>query len=376
MPDDNMRDKPAFAPQGFDSVDTVIHEQNQEEQQRPLRAVPKFGGNLDPQTLPTHILHQPEIEERQRSREERRDDERQAPPPPPARREPPPPARYSRRAEEYSQDESLPQNRGKVIVVFGCRGGAGATMLAVNTASQLARQGRSVCLVDLDLQLGDVFVALDLEANTSISSLAREAGNLDTAALKRRLVRHDSGMYCLSQTGRLDDVDEDLHERIPGLIDMLREHFDYVIIDGVRDFGDHALAAMDQADKIALILTQDVQAVRRAARVAQLFRRLNYPEKKIHLILNRHTSKSAVDEREIERVLSLPVTATIRNDYQRMQKALDEGSLLHDVARGTGVARDVEKVARSLLTEPTRRQVDPGDSEEKTGFFSRIFGRR
>src|SRR4030095_9454426 len=188
------------------------------------------------------------------------------------------------------------------------RGGSAPTMPSANPASQLARRGRAVCLVDLDLQLGDVFVALDLEANTSISSLAREAGNLDTAALRRRLVRHDSGMYCLSQTGRLDDVDEDLSERIPGLIDMLREHFDYVILDGVRDFGDHALAAMDMADKIALVLTQDVQAVRRAARVAQLSRRLNYPEKKIHVILNRHTSKSHVDEREVERVLNMPVT--------------------------------------------------------------------
>jgi Flp pilus assembly CpaE family ATPase len=370
MPDDNMRDKPAFAG-NFDSVDTVIHDGNQAPPeggpQRPLRSVPKFGGNLDPQTLPTHILHQPEVEERQR--------ERMRAEPPPEPRRPPPPARYSRQSE-YSYDEPAPQHRGKVIVFFGCRGGAGATMLAVNTASQLARSGRAVCLVDLDLQLGDVFVALDLEASTSISALAREAGDLDTAALKRRLVRHDSGMYCLSQTGRLDDVDEDLSERIPGLIEMLRDHFDYVIIDGVRDFGDHALAAMDMADKIGLILTQDVQAVRRAARVAQLFRRLNYPEKKIHVILNRHTSKSAVDEREIERVLSMPVTATIRNDYQRMQKALDEGSLLHDVARGTGVARDVERVARSLLGDPTRRSIDPGDSEEKTGFFARIFGRR
>jgi pilus assembly protein CpaE len=372
MPDDNMRDKSALAPnEAWDSVDTVIHDGNQRppEPQKPLRAVPKFGGDLDPRTPATHILTQTPFPERERERE------REAPPSRPERREPPPPARYSR-ASEYSADEPVPQHRGKVIVVFGCRGGAGATMLAVNSASNLARQGRSVCLVDLDLQLGDVFVALDLEANTSLSSLAREVGNLDTSALKRRLVRHDSGMYCLSQTGRLDDIDEGLSERIPGLIDMLREHFDYVIIDGVRDFGDHALAALDAADKIALVLTQDVQAVRRAARVAQLFRRLNFPEKKIHVILNRHTSKSPVDDREIERVLSMPVTATIRNDYQRMQKALDEGSLLHDVARGTGVARDVERVAKSLLGDPTRRVVDPGDSDEKTGFFTRLFGRR
>jgi len=250
-------------------------------------------------------------------------------------------------------------------------------MLAVNVGAGLARAGKSVCVVDFDLQLGDVFVALDLEASTSISGLARDAGNLDTAALRRRMVRHDSGLYCLSQTGRLDDVDPDLSERMPALLEMLQEHFDYVIIDGVRDFGDHALAALDAADKIALVLTQDVQAVRRAARVSQVFRRLGYPDKKIHLVLNRHTGKAHVDEHEIERVLAMPVSATIRNDYPRMQKALDEGSLLHDVARGTGVARDVERAARSLLVDPQRRQRDPEDDlDEKPGFFARLFGRR
>jgi pilus assembly protein CpaE len=245
-------------------------------------------------------------------------------------------------------------------------------MLAVNAAAQLAQKGSSVCLVDLDLQLGDVFVALDLEANTSISALAREAGNLDAAALKRRMVRHDCGVYCLSQTGRLDDVDPELAEKMPALLSMLQAHFDYVVVDGVRDFGDHALAAMDAADTIALVLTQDVQAVRRAARVAQLFRRLGYPDKKVHVVLNRHSPRAHVDEGEIERVLDLPVSACIRNDYPRMHKALDEGSLLMDVARGSGVARDVERTARSLLAEPQRRERDP---DEKPGFFARLFAR-
>jgi pilus assembly protein CpaE len=353
MPDD-MRDKFAKASQdpGWDSVDTVIHDHGgpRHEPQAPLRVVQSFGGGLEPQT---NILVQPQAMEA-------------AP-----RREPPPPARYSR-VSEHSYDLPAPSARGKIIVVFGCRGGAGATMLAVNAGAHLARSGKSVCVVDLDLQLGDVFVALDLEPNTSLSALAREAGNLDAAGLKRRLVRHESGLFCLSQTGRLDDVDPELAEHMPSLLEMLKEHFDYVIIDGVRDFGDHALAALDVADKIALVLTQDVQAVRRAARVAQIFRRLGYPDKKVHVILNRHTGKAHVDEGEVERVLGMPVSATIRNDYPRMQKALDEGSLLHDVARGSGVARDVEKVSRSLLSEPQRREPDP---EERIGFFARLFGR-
>src|SRR5262245_11173125 len=195
-----MRNKPVQAPQspGWESVDeTMIHEgrgasepdmdTREPTPPPPLRVLPKFGGNLDPQTLPTHILQLPVEEQRQ-------------PEPAPAYRAPARPAPRPAPEPRYEEPAYETAPRGKVIVVFGCRGGAGATMLAVNVGAQLVRTGRSVCVLDLDLQLGDVFVALDLEANTSISAVAREAKTLDAAALRRRLVRHDSGLYCLSQT--------------------------------------------------------------------------------------------------------------------------------------------------------------------------------
>jgi pilus assembly protein CpaE len=344
----------------WDSVDTVIRDEGPAPQpaRQSLRVV-SFSNGIEPATIPTGAI---QVED---SRDISQDE--------------PAPAAHAASAQRFAQSASFevpaPVNRGKIICVFGCRGGSGATMLAVNVASALSKGGKSVVVVDLDLQLGDVFVALDLDAPTSLAALSREVKQLDGAGLRRRLVRHDSGVYALSQTGRLDDIDDNLAERLPGLLGSLAEHFDYVVVDGVRDFGDCALAALDAADKIAMVVTQDVQAVRRASRVAQLFRRLNYADRKIHLVLNRHTSKATVDEKEIERVIGLPVTATVRNDYLRLRKALDEGSLLHDTARGSGVHRDVELVARTLLSDPTSRSAEASHDDEP-GFFARLFGRR
>ncbi len=263
--------------------------------------------------------------------------------------------------------------QGKILVFFGCRGGAGATTLSVNAASSLVRTGSSVCLLDLDLQLGDVFVALDLEANTSISALAREAGLIDGAALRRRLQRHDSGIYALSQTGRLDDVDPELADRMPALLASLCDHFDYVLVDGVRDFSDHALAVLDMADKIALVVTQDVPAIRRAGRVTHLFRKLGYSEHKIQLVVNRHLPKAALDETEIERALGLPIAGRVRNDYARMRMAMDDGALLHDVARNSGIAEDVDLLGRVLSSDDSVRAAH---DDVRSGLLSRFFAGR
>jgi len=49
-----------------------------------------------------------------------------------------------------------------VICVLGLKGGAGKTLTAVNLAVSLAQAGKSVALMDLDLQFGDVALAMGL----------------------------------------------------------------------------------------------------------------------------------------------------------------------------------------------------------------------
>ena len=261
--------------------------------------------------------------------------------------------------------EVLPHSQGKVIVIFGCRGGAGATSLAINTASALVRRGKSVCVVDIDMQLGDVFIALDLKPETSIAALAREASTIDAAALKRRLARHDSGIYALTQIGHIDDVSPELVERIPALVSTLTDHFDYVIVDGVRDFGDYALSVLDMADEVAMILEQDVSSVRRAARAITLFRRLGYSDAKLKIILNRCSRRAQVSTAEIARALRLDIAATVRNDFKRTRAASNDGALIADIAPQSGLNKDLEKLATVLggaearvdaLTSPVKKQ--------------------
>jgi pilus assembly protein CpaE len=254
-----------------------------------------------------------------------------------------------------------------VIVVFGCRGGAGATTLAVTLASALAQRGKETCLVDLDILLGDVLVALDMEPKTSVTALAREAITMDGAALRRRMLHHDAGFYAVAQCGRMDDVDAELAERVPTLLDALARQFDAVVIDGLRDFGDHALAALDAADEIALVFTQDVAGVRRAARVVEVCRKLGYADGKLRLVLNRHNSRARVSLAEVERAIGLPIFGHVANDYRATQAAQDTGTVLHVARRGSRVVADVNRLAVAFVPDAPKPQ-------RRRGFFARLFG--
>jgi pilus assembly protein CpaE len=258
--------------------------------------------------------------------------------------------------------------RGRILAVFGCRGGSGATTLAVNMAGLMARAGKEVCLVDLDLQLGDVFMALDLTPTVSLSSIARDAASLDGAALKRRLQRHASGVYVLAQTGKLDEVAPDLGERLPQLLQTLAQHFDAVIVDGLRDFGEHALAALDAADDVMLLFTQDVAGIQRVQRVVELCTRLGYPQTKLRPVLNRYSARSRFKTPEIERALGTQLAAQLRNDFKATQRAQDSGELLADCAPRAAVHKDVSALVDRLLAEEM--------PAARAGLFSRFLGKK
>ena len=68
---------------------------------------------------------------------------------------------------------------GAMTTVLGPKGGTGKTITSSNLAVALALEGKSAVLVDLDLQFGDVGLALGLEPSWTIYDLAVAGGSLD-----------------------------------------------------------------------------------------------------------------------------------------------------------------------------------------------------
>src|SRR5437899_2634297 len=80
-----------------------------------------------------------------------------------------------------------------MIAVLGLKGGCGKTLTAVNLAAALADAGHRVTIVDLDLQFGDVGLALGLSPERTMYDLASSGGSLDAQKLEDFLVEHSSG---------------------------------------------------------------------------------------------------------------------------------------------------------------------------------------
>lgn len=257
---------------------------------------------------------------------------------------------------------------GETTVVFPAKGGMGATTIATNLAAALAGRGQSSCLVDLDLQLGDVTAFLDVRGGYTITDVIANMRRLDRDLLEASVVAHRSGVRVLAQAERIEEGEHVDAESIGKLLGFLRQHFSHVVVDGLRGFDDRALAALDHADRIMLVVTQEVPAVRNAQRCVALFRKLSYPDSKIELVVNRLVKGSNITPEVIAETVGLPVTTTLGNDFASATRAIQRGSTILEEAPRSPLSHELATLAERLA--------GAGDAAPSGGFLKRLFGGR
>lgn len=261
--------------------------------------------------------------------------------------------------------------RGKIITVFSAKGGSGATTIAANLAGALATHGTGehgeakVVLLDFNLEMGDVLVFLDMSSRYSYQELLANMHRLDADLVYSSLATHSSGLRVISQTDHLEEGRELSSDNAARILAFLRQHFDYIVIDGVRDFRELALLALDKADAILLAMTQDIPALKNANRCVRIFKRLGYADDRVKLVLNRYRASGQLTPTAIGDALGRPVWTTISNDFPAIIRSINEGKLLVESAPGSRVARDIVDIVPLL---------SPATAPKKKGLFA-LWGR-
>lgn len=126
---------------------------------------------------------------------------------------------------------------GSVIAVWGPAGAPGRTTLAINIAAEIAAEGHTVVLADVDTYSGSVAPSLGmLDEAPGFAAACRLAGtdSLSQSELERIAQRYNSprgAFWVLTGIGRPSRWPELSTERVSRTIDALRQWVDYVVLD-------------------------------------------------------------------------------------------------------------------------------------------------
>jgi pilus assembly protein CpaE len=204
-----------------------------------------------------------------------------------------------------SQSRREGNAQGEVTAVFSLRGGVGVSSLAANLSIGFAQiWSQPVALVDLALVNGMSALMLDLSLRNSWGDLASiQANEIDREVIDRVLLKHDSGVSVLAAPRFPQDAERLDGEQVARVLQLLRKEYHYLVLDLAHDFSAPNLAALDEADRIVLMMAPELASVRCASMALHAFQQLNYPDKKIVLVLNWVFKGQGLPRLEIEKTL-------------------------------------------------------------------------
>lgn len=249
---------------------------------------------------------------------------------------------------------------GKVLAVFSPKGGVGRTTIAVNLALAIAQlSDRRVVLVDGNLTFGDVAVMLNLPLTRTISDLVPYANRLDEDLLDTILATHPSGLRVLLAPPKPELADLVTPEHMSLILARLRELFDYVVVDTMITLNDVTLAILDAADKVLVVTTPEIPAIKNVRTFLDTAAALGYPPDKIELILNRADASPGIDVGEIEATLGRRFAGRINSGGLRVVEAANRGTPVVVADPGGEVAQGIYNLVKALVPEATRTPPPP-----------------
>ena len=239
---------------------------------------------------------------------------------------------------------------GRVTTVFSTKGGSGKSVMATNLAVVLAEQSDGpVCLVDADLQFGDVAVMMKLAPSHTVVDAVSNIDRLDAQLLDSLLATHEaSGLRVLPAPLEPAFADQIGAGDMVKIIEVLRHFCSHVVIDTPAYFNDVVLGLVEVSDDVLLVAGMDIPNIKNVKIGLQTLRLLNTPMEKLRLILNRANSKVKLDIGGVERTLQVSADALVPSDVI-VPQSVNKGVPFVLSHPKSGVAKAIRQLAETIV---------------------------
>jgi pilus assembly protein CpaE len=263
------------------------------------------------------------------------------------------------------------QNRGditggQVITVGRAKGGMGATTLAVNLALSLIdpigkEEPKRVCLLDFDLQFGDVALYLDLDPRSDLLGIVQKPTRLDTALLLSAMTEHESGLEILQAPVEPMPLDALRTETVGRLIDLAQQEFDYVVVDLPLALAGWHEMVLDMTDKLYLVTQLNVPAIRQTKRLIDILKDEGLYSLPVSIVLNRYIKRfnEHTRIRQCSKALDHTIDHFLPEDERTVLEAINRGVPLTEVRRRARICRTIRDMAQDCRRELAARDFKP-----------------
>jgi pilus assembly protein CpaE len=245
----------------------------------------------------------------------------------------------------------------RIISVFSPRGGVGVSSVAANLALGFQEEtDKRILLFEGKLYFGHLDVMLNIRSQNTLADLVPHANNLDDSLVQDVITRHASGIHVMLSPGNIQVSQGIRPDDLYNVFIGVQRLYDIVIVDAGSTLNENSVTLMDASDRVLLVTTPDLAALRDTSRFVQISKGLGYPAEKMLILLNRAGMEGGVRPQDIESVLHNQIFAQIADDHANAVRCINRGiPLLYRYPRSPA-SRAFKRVVR-LLNEMSVTEV-------------------
>lgn len=234
--------------------------------------------------------------------------------------------------------------QGKIITIYSPKGGTGKTVIATNLAVSLQLEGSATILVDGDLQFGDVGLILNERSRNSVVDLAIRVDDLDPEIVESVAIKHkESQLDILVAPPQPEMALEISSNHFSKLLQFLKSMYQFVIVDTSSYLSEVTQVALENADLIVLVTTQDLTSLKNINLFLALADASNLPRDRILIVLNAYDKRINIDPNRVSKSLKHAVEVVI---------PLDERIVFNSILKGKPFVLEdkTSAVSKAILT--------------------------
>jgi pilus assembly protein CpaE len=260
-----------------------------------------------------------------------------------------------------------------LIAVLGPKGGTGKTLIATNLAVALAQRDANVVLVDLDLQFGDIGLALGLSPERTMYDLMKAGAPFDHEKLDRHLIRHSSGVKVLIAPTRPDQASAVSIEFLRDIYASLRTMCDAVIVDTPPGFTPEVIATIDVSSEICMVGMLDSLSLKNTKLGLETLDLMGYDGEHVSLVLNRADSRVGITPDDVSTIVGRGPDVSIPSDRE-IPRSVNEGTPIVAARQSSGAAKAFRSLADRYAKTPAPTPAPLPSSS--SGGMRALIGRR
>jgi pilus assembly protein CpaE len=239
-------------------------------------------------------------------------------------------------------------DNAKLVSVIKSVGGVGATalasQLAIRFAQSEAKQGREACLIDFDVQFGDIAFQLGLRPKLSLLDLLEAGNRLDAALMKSTTTEHSSGLKVIASPPEMLPLEGLSNEHLMQIVELATREYGTVFVDLPANWTNWSLSIVARSDLVLLVTELTVAGLNRAKRQLNLLESQDLNNLDVRVIVNRYEKSQSrtIRPADVREALGRDIAYTLVNDSFLMRSAIDRGLPINDIKRKSVLGKDFD----------------------------------